>query len=76
MAGLTTVFCRRLWRSFERRFGSGSSAVIYAEGKRFLDSLYAADLALAIGCRDGNAEAWRHLVSKYRAPVAAFARAA
>ena len=68
-------FAGALWRSFERRFGADTGSVNRAEVIRFLDSLHVADLALAIGCRDGNAEAWRHLVSTYRAPVDAFARA-
>lgn len=68
-------FASTLWRSFERRFGEDTCSADHAEVTRFLDSLHAADLALAIGCRDGDAEAWRHLVSTYRAPVDAFARA-
>lgn len=68
-------FASALWRSFERRFGEDTGSAEHAEVTRFLDSLHAADLALAIGCRDGDAEAWRHLVSTYRAPVDAFARA-
>jgi RNA polymerase sigma-70 factor len=70
-----TSFAAALWRSFERRFSSDPNAVDRAEGIRFLDSLHLADLALSIGCRDGDADAWRHLVSVYRAPVDAFARA-
>jgi RNA polymerase sigma-70 factor len=69
------TFAAALQRSFERRFVPAMSSVSHADGTRFLDSLHAADLALAIGCRDGDAEAWRHLVSTYRAPVDAFARA-
>ena len=68
-------FAGALWRSFERRFGPDTGPVNNAEVTRFLDSLHTADLALAIGCRDGDAEAWRYLVSTYRAPVDAFARA-
>ena len=68
-------FATALWRSFERRFDADTNAVDRIEGTRFLDSLHVADLALAIGCRDGDADAWRHLVSTYRAPVDAFARA-
>jgi RNA polymerase sigma-70 factor len=68
-------FAAALWRSFERRFDADTNAVDRLEGIRFLDSLHVADLALAIGCRDGDADAWRHLVSTYRAPVDAFARA-
>jgi RNA polymerase sigma-70 factor len=70
-----TSFATALWRSFDRRFGPDTNAFTRAEAVRFLDSLHAADLALAIGCRDGDAAAWRRLVSTYRAPVDAFARA-
>jgi RNA polymerase sigma-70 factor len=70
-----TSFAGALWLSFERRFGADARLVTRAEAATFLDSLHAADLALAIGCRDGDAEAWRHLVATYRAPVDAFARA-
>jgi RNA polymerase sigma-70 factor len=69
-----TSFANALWQSFERRFASDTSAVPHAQVARFLESLHAADLALAIGCRDGDADAWRHLVSTYRAPIDAFAR--
>ena len=68
-------FADALWQSFERRFGANVRTVTRAEAATFLDSLHAADLALAIGCRDGDADAWRHLVATYRAPVDAFARA-
>ncbi len=68
-------FADALWQSFERRFGANARTVTRAEAATFLDSLHAADLALAIGCRDGDADAWRHLVATYRAPVDAFARA-
>jgi RNA polymerase sigma-70 factor (ECF subfamily) len=68
-------FAGALWQSFERRFGADARLVTRAEAATFLDSLHAADLALAIACRDGDADAWRHLVATYRAPVDAFARA-
>jgi RNA polymerase sigma-70 factor len=68
-------FASALWKSFERRFGTDTRTLARAEAVRFLDSIHAADLALAIGCRDGDADAWRHLVATYRAPVDAFARA-
>src|SRR5580692_9553706 len=68
-------FATALWKSFERRFGAGTSTLTRAEAVRFLDLLHVTDLALAIGCRDGDADAWRHLVSTYRAPVDAFAHA-
>src|SRR5258707_15025825 len=66
-------FAIALYRSFNRRFDSAAIALTRADGIRFLDSLHASDLALAIGCRDGDADAWRHLVSTYRAPLDAFA---
>ena len=68
-------FAGALWRSFERRFAVDANAVTRAEALSFLVSIHAADLALAIGCRGGDADAWRHLVAAYRAPVDAFARA-
>src|SRR5580698_6194420 len=68
-------FAGALSQSFERRFGADARLVTRAEAATFLDSLHAADLALAIACRDGDADAWRHLVATYRAPVDAFARA-
>jgi RNA polymerase sigma-70 factor len=67
-------FTGALWKSFERRFAD-ADVVTRADSEQFLDSIHAADLALAIGCRDGDADAWRHLVATYRAPVEAFARA-
>ncbi|MFZ2060005.1 MAG: sigma-70 family RNA polymerase sigma factor [Candidatus Binatus sp.] len=67
-------FAGALWRSFDRRFSTDAITLTRTEGIRFLDSLHVADLALAIGCRDGDADAWRHLVLTYRAPVDAFAR--
>jgi RNA polymerase sigma-70 factor len=70
-----TSFAGALCQSFERRFSADARTVTRAEAATFLDSLHAADLALAIGCRDGDADAWRHLVATYRAPVDAFARA-
>src|SRR5271167_1954921 len=68
-------FASALWRSFDRRFGADANAIERTTALSFLDSIHAADLALAIGCRDGDADAWRHLVATYRAPVDAFARA-
>ena len=70
-----TSFADALRLSFERRFGTDGRPVTRTEAATFLDSLHSADLALAIGCRDGDADAWRHLVATYRAPVDAFARA-
>ena len=68
-------FVCALHRSFGRRFGLDTGRVDRAEAARFLESIHAADLALAIGCRDGDADAWRHLVATYREPIDSFARA-
>ena len=70
-----TSFADALRLSFEGRFGTDGRPVTRTEAATFLDSLHVADLALAIACRDGDADAWRHLVATYRAPVDAFARA-
>jgi DNA-directed RNA polymerase specialized sigma24 family protein len=67
-------FSAALWKSFMRRFGTDARTVNRVAAMQFLDSIHAADLALAIGCRDGDSRAWRHLVATYRAPVDAFAR--
>lgn len=69
-------FAGALFKSFERRFCIDAGGIERADGVRFLESIHAADLALALGCRDGDAEAWRHLVATYRAPIDAFAHAA
>jgi RNA polymerase sigma-70 factor len=70
-----STFTTALSKSFDRRFAAAANTVTRADAENFLNSLHAADLALAIGCREGDADAWRHLVSTYRAPVDAFARA-
>ncbi|HEV2171056.1 MAG TPA: sigma-70 family RNA polymerase sigma factor [Candidatus Binatus sp.] len=70
------AFTCTLHKSFERRFAADTNRIDRAEAARFLDSIHAADLALAIGCREGNADAWRHLVATYRAPIDLFAHAA
>jgi RNA polymerase sigma-70 factor len=69
-------FAGALYKSFQRRFGIDASGVERADAVCFLDSIHAADLALAIGCRDGDDGAWRHLVATYHAPIDAFAHAA
>jgi RNA polymerase sigma-70 factor len=70
-----STFVGALLKSFERRFGAATSSVNRKDAVIFLGSIHAADLALALGCRDGDADAWRRLVSTYRTPVDAFARA-
>jgi RNA polymerase sigma-70 factor len=64
-----------IWRSCERRFGADIASVSRAEVISFLDSLHIRDLALAVGCFQGDADAWRHIVATYRAPIDAFALA-
>ena len=63
-----------MWKSFARRFGADAPGVNRAQAEQFLNSLHAADLALAVGCRNGDADAWNHLVATYRTPLDAFAR--
>jgi len=68
-------FATALWRSVERRFSADRASVSRDDVVRFLDSLHIGDLALAVGCLLGNADAWRHLLATYRAPLDAFAHA-
>ena len=68
-------FAAALWRRVERRFGVDRASVSRDDVIRFLDSLHIGDLALAVGCLLGNADAWRHLLATYRAPLDAFAHA-
>jgi RNA polymerase sigma-70 factor (ECF subfamily) len=68
-------FAAALWRSVERRFSVDRASVSRDDVVRFLDSLHLGDLALAVGCLLGNADAWRHLLATYRAPIDAFAHA-
>ena len=68
-------FATALWRSVERRFSVDRASVSRDDVIRFLDSLHIGDLALAVGCLLGNADAWRHLLATYRAPIDAFAHA-
>jgi RNA polymerase sigma-70 factor, ECF subfamily len=68
-------FAAALWRSVERRFSVDRASVSRDDVIRFLDSLHIGDLALAVGCLLGNADAWRHLLATYRAPLDAFAHA-
>ena len=68
-------FATALWRSVERRFSAERASVSRDDVVRFLDSLHIGDLALAVGCLLGNADAWRHLLATYRAPLDAFAHA-
>ena len=68
-------FTTALWRSVERRFSADRESIGGDNVIRFLDSLHIRDLALAVGCLLGNAEAWSHLLATYRAPIDAFSHA-
>ncbi len=68
-------FAGTLWRSVERRFGVDQASISRDNVIHFLDSLHIRDLALAVGCFMGNADAWRHLLATYRTPIDAFAHA-
>src|ERR1700726_3641095 len=68
-------FATALWRSVERRFSADRESFSRDDVIRFLDSLHIRDLALAVGCLLGNAEAWRHLLATYRNPIDGFAHA-
>jgi RNA polymerase sigma-70 factor len=68
-------FSSALFNSFTHRFGPDAPKIPHADAVTFLNSLHVTDLALAIGCRDGDADAWHHLVATYRAPIDNFARA-
>ncbi len=57
-------FARAVHRSAAHRFGD--SAPSDTAVAAFLDSLHAADLALACACAEGSAAAWEHFVAAYR----------
>lgn len=66
-------FSQVLERAIERRFAAEIANP--AEIEVFLDSLHVEDLALAIACRAGNADAWREFDARYYAVIKSFARA-
>jgi RNA polymerase sigma-70 factor len=68
-------FGAALWRSVERRFSADRASLTRDNVIHFLESLHIGDLALAVGCFIGDADAWRHLLATYRAPIDAFAHA-
>lgn len=43
--------------------------------ERYLDSLHAGDLALALACKDGKSAAWEHFITKFRPQMYSAARA-
>jgi RNA polymerase sigma-70 factor len=70
-----TSLADALKRSSERRFSADQACASRDAVVHFLDSLHICDLALAVGCLQGDADAWDHLVSTYRKPIDAFAHA-
>jgi RNA polymerase sigma-70 factor (ECF subfamily) len=70
-----SAFADALWRSVERRFSVDRDSISRDNVIHFLDSIHIRDLALAVGCVLGDADAWRHLLATYRGPIDAFAHA-
>jgi RNA polymerase sigma-70 factor (ECF subfamily) len=68
-------FAGVLERAIARRFGAGLANATPAEIEAFLEVLHAEDLALAIACRAGNADAWREFDERYRGAIENFVRA-
>ena len=69
-----TEFSSTLTRAIERRFSDSREARDRSAVAAFLDSLHVDDLALALGCRAGNADAWREFDGKFRASIEKIAR--
>src|SRR5260370_27265035 len=70
-----SAFADALWRSVERRFSVDRDSISRDNVIHFLDSIHIRDLALAVGCVLGDADAWRHLLATHRGPIDAFAHA-
>ena len=66
-------FAHMLERAIERRFAADIPNP--AEIEIFLDSLHVDDLALAMACRAGNADAWREFDARYHGVIESFVRA-
>jgi RNA polymerase sigma-70 factor (ECF subfamily) len=66
-------FAQAIERAIERRFAEDLPNP--AEIEAFLDSLHVEDLALAMACRAGNAEAWREFDTRYHRTIEGFVRA-
>ncbi|MFZ1887786.1 MAG: sigma-70 family RNA polymerase sigma factor [Candidatus Binataceae bacterium] len=66
-------FAHMLERAIERRFAADIPNP--AEIEVFLDSLHVDDLALAMACRAGNADAWREFDARYHGVIESFVRA-
>ncbi|MGC1342920.1 MAG: sigma-70 family RNA polymerase sigma factor [Candidatus Binataceae bacterium] len=65
-------FAQMLERAIEHRFAAGLANP--AEIEVFLESLHVEDLALAMACRTGNAEAWSEFDARYHSVIESFAR--
>lgn len=65
-------FARSLFRSLSSHL---KSEVSVREGAAYLESLHAADLALACACAQGSEAAWEHFVAHFRQDLYAAARA-
>jgi RNA polymerase sigma-70 factor len=66
-------FAHMLERAIERRFAADIPNP--AEIEVFLDSLHVDDLALAMACRAGNADAWREFDARYHGVIESFVHA-
>ncbi len=66
-------FAQTIERAIERQFAGAIPNP--AEIEIFLDSLHVEDLALAMACRAGNAEAWREFDARYHGAIESFVRA-
>jgi RNA polymerase sigma-70 factor len=66
-------FAHMLERAIERRFAADIPNP--AEIEVFLDSLHVDDLALAMACRAGNADAWREFDARYHGVIERFVHA-
>src|SRR5262245_5236844 len=66
-------FGEMLGRAVAKRFAEGEPAA--SALVTFLEALHLEDLALAIGCADGDESAWETFVSRYRSELARAAAA-
>ncbi|MGC2705689.1 MAG: hypothetical protein WA361_14330, partial [Candidatus Acidiferrales bacterium] len=64
-----------LERSIAHRFGNAAPPDDLRAIQNYLDSLQAADLALACACSESNSAAWDYFVARYRPELYRAARA-
>jgi len=69
-----SAFSSALTRAIERRFVDPKEAHDRSLVRSFLESLHVSDLALALGCRAGNADAWREFDARFRLSIEKIAR--